>query len=280
MSIENKILSPNLRKIKYCIANFNIKKTNYIALKPSQLGLSGCDSNTIYTTDGKIPPGLKIDFTTNATDCSIFISNNTKFSSSIISLKNKNNIFYVGENSSISGTTFITNGNSDFIIIGEGVCTVNDNFWGTGMSSGKISNGIVIGDHCLIATQVVIRASDNHPLIDLATQQQVNKSLSAIFVEPYCWIGQRASILKNVHIGACSILAFSAVVTKPASQFSMLSGVPARPKSLDGKLWLRNRSKACQDIHDMYAKRYYKLKWPSLLSDINEKLELFKLKTH
>ncbi|PKH25399.1 hypothetical protein CIG19_06100 [Enterobacterales bacterium CwR94] len=280
MSIENKILSPNLRKIKYCIANFNIKKTNYIALKPSQLGLSGCDSNTIYTTDGKMPSGLRVNFDTDAKNCSVFISDNTKFSSTRISMKSKNNIVYIGGKSNINGTAFITHCENDFIIVGEGVCTVDDNFWGTGFNPGELGNGIVIGDHCLFATEIVIRAADGHPVIDLATQQQVNKSLSAVFIEPYCWIGQRVSILKNVHIGACSILAFNAVVTKPASKFSMLSGVPARSKSLDGKLWLRNHSKECQEIYDIYKNRYYKLEWPALLSDINEKLGLLKLKNH
>jgi acetyltransferase-like isoleucine patch superfamily enzyme len=212
--------------------------------------------------NGKLPKNLLVAIKNGVKSCIIFIGENFHDKSSFkkksrIIFHKSNQFCYFGNNISISDTVINIQGNNDFVVIGNGITVTSlRNSWVTGFNAGKESNGLIIGDHCLIAAESMIRCTDGHPIIDLITDEQINISQQPIIIEPYCWIGQRATILKNTRIGACSIVGFGAVVTKSCEKFSVLSGVPATSRSIYGKLWKRNHNDDAQTIFNKYKKRF------------------------
>lgn len=239
-----------------CVKSFSLESMGYKSFTPIEAGVKGDNSNIIYVKEGVIPKNLSLLFDDKAKNCKIFIGENLMGAGSKISIKNENCVVFIGDNTTLNKVMIALLSKGDFIIVGEGVSVTSTNTWISGYNPGKEINGLVIGDHCLMASNITIRASDGHQIIDLESRQQVNISHSPIFIEPYCWIGQNAAILKNVRMGACSIVSFGAVVTKSCERFSALSGVPATSKSIQGKMWLRNKGADAKRIQEYYEKKY------------------------
>lgn len=245
-----------IEDIKYCIADFDIDIRNYVALKPSQVGVQGDDSNIIYSKDGKIPANCTIIFGEKARHSRIFIGNGVKCKGTKVIMTHGESLLYIGKGSSLINVVMHIWCKWDFILVGEGVSVTSTSNWTTGINPGAPCNGLIIGDHCLMASEIAIRPADGHQIIDLNTRKAVNSATVPVIIEPYCWIGQRASILKNVRIGACSIVSLGAVVAKSCKTFSALGGVPAKARSIEGKLWLRNNSEEARRVMTMYEERF------------------------
>lgn len=251
------VLRNHIDDIKLCISNFDIDVANYNLFTPHQLNVKGDDSNSIYLKGDVLPVGIELIFTEKAKNCTVFIEDGIKAKANKISLKNNNNFLYLGRNSTLNNIGAVILGRDDFIIVGEGISITAQNTWSTGFNTGKNNNGLIIGDHCLIASEIIIRPGDGHLVIDVETNKQLNISHKPVVIEPYCWIAQRASILKNVRIGACSIVSLGAVVTKSCDRFSVLSGVPAKATPLKGKMWLRGPGNDAKLIQKHYMDRFY-----------------------
>ncbi|TVR16190.1 MAG: acyltransferase [Phormidium sp. GEM2.Bin31] len=101
---------------------------------------------------------------------------------------------------------------------------------------------LIIGDDGLFSYGVTIRTTDAHPILDRHRQHQVNASQRGVLIEPHVWVGQNVSILKDVTVGACSIIALGSVVVKDIPRGSLAAGVPASHRSLKGKLWTHSSS--------------------------------------
>lgn len=242
--------------INFCVASFDSDVSNYKQTKSSKDKSGDNITNRIYIKDSELVNGVSITFSEKAVNCNVFIGKNVKMKGVNISLKSVNNYIYIGDNVSLNNVSLVTLSEGDFIIIGEGVSVSSTSNWSTGFNPGKRNNGIIIGDHCLMASEIAIRSSDGHAILDVISGAQSNISYRPIIIEPYCWVGQRTAILKNVRVGACSIISFGAVVTKSCERFSVLGGVPAESRSIKGRLWLRNNGRESKRIYTLYKNRF------------------------
>lgn len=88
---------------------------------------------------------------------------------------------------------------------------------------------IVIEDHCLIASDVLI-TSENHGTNPELSDSYAKTPLTAasVWIGQGCWLGEKVSIMPGVSLGARCIVASNAVVTKSFPAGSMIGGVPAK----------------------------------------------------
>lgn len=102
-------------------------------------------------------------------------------------------------------------------------CTVNTNVQ-FGAAAGKIA----LGDHVMIAANVVLRAT-NHGMrrngVPMDEQPQVR---GEIHIGNDVWIGSNAVITADVRIADGTVVGAGAVVTRSTEPYSIVAGVPAR----------------------------------------------------
>lgn len=105
------------------------------------------------------------------------------------------------------GTTFGEN-----VFVNQG-CTFMDN------------GGISIGDNVMIAPKVSL-ITGGHPLPLAERREYVTRA--PIVIEDDVWIGTAAVVTQGVTIGAGSVVAAGAVVTRDVPARTLVVGVPAR----------------------------------------------------
>jgi len=87
---------------------------------------------------------------------------------------------------------------------------------------------IVIGNNVMIGPNTVMRSS-NHIYSDLDMPMNMQGHAAGhILIEDDVWIAANVVILPNVKIGAHSIVAAGAVVSKDIPGYSIVAGVPAK----------------------------------------------------
>jgi galactoside O-acetyltransferase len=92
-----------------------------------------------------------------------------------------------------------------------------------GASDGKL----IIGNHVMIASNVVIRAA-NHGIDRASPMKSQPPTYGEIIIEDDVWIGANAVITADVRIARGTVVAAGAVVTKSTEPYSIVGGVPAR----------------------------------------------------
>ncbi|MEE1672814.1 hypothetical protein SNR37_002224 [Agarivorans aestuarii] len=132
-------------------------------------------------------------------------------------------------------------------------------FLGRGISANNLAincsnESVLIGDDCMFAEGVCIRTHSGHAFLNLDDDTKVTYS-SPLTIEPHVWVGQDAKLFMCSFVGACSVIGFGALVTKPVARMVSAKGVPAKATSLDGKLWLRNSNFRNTEL----AKKAYRL---------------------
>ncbi|MFX0556031.1 acyltransferase [Maribacter sp. CXY002] len=89
------------------------------------------------------------------------------------------------------------------------------------------SEGIRIGNDCLIAPFVYIVDSDHSIELGTNINLQLNKT-AEIIIEDDVWIATGAKILKGVTIGKGSVIAAGALVKEDVAPNSIVGGIPAK----------------------------------------------------
>jgi len=110
--------------------------------------------------------------------------------------------------------------------------------------------GIVIGDNCMLASNVYITDSDWHGIYDrLSTGRS-----APIRIEENVWIGDSAIVCKGVTIGRNSIVGAGAVVTQSIPENCVAAGNPARVvRPLDPSLPMTRRESFFTDPERLAA---------------------------
>ena len=160
----------------------------------------------------------------------------------------------VGRNFTCSTNRCINRGDRSHVVVGNDCkvgcsifCTPNGRVSvGNGTSLGASSQiwaaeNVTIGQYCMIAAEVVIRDNNTHPICPDKRRRQFDEyeyrdylemhedsETSPVVVGDNVWIGLRAMVLKGVNIGAGSIVAAGAVVTKDVPAMTIVGGNPAK----------------------------------------------------
>ena len=253
--MDNIFFSAHANDINCCVADFDVVN-GYKEITPHDIGINADNTNAIYYQGDRFPAGINITYGKNAKNSKIYIRSGSKFNNVRVVVNSSNNGVYIGKCCDIKGLTIAIPCKNDSVVIGEGVVVTKTNTWTVGFNHGCAVNGIIVGDHCLIAADECIRASDGHLILDINSQNQINKTQYPVIIEPYCWLGQRAAILKNVKIGGASIISFGAIVTKSFNPLSVLCGIPAKNIGTSDKIWQRNSNPESIEIRKKYEKKY------------------------
>jgi len=120
------------------------------------------------------------------------------------------------------GSGCIRAGHSCAIQIGNEVTATRDVFM-------EVVEGqsITVGEDCMLATGVILRASDGHPIFDEGTGDRVNITRS-ITIAGHVWVGDRATILGGAEIGGGSVIGAAALVKGSIPEKALAVGVPAK----------------------------------------------------
>lgn len=104
------------------------------------------------------------------------------------------------------------------------------------ISFGGSDEGLVIGDYCSIADEVVFLLGGGHSMKTLLTypfrakvfNEVETTSKGRIIVQDDVWIGYGATILSGVVLGQGCIVGARALVCKDVPPYAIVAGVPAR----------------------------------------------------
>lgn len=84
-----------------------------------------------------------------------------------------------------------------------------------------------IGERCLFSSEIVLRTSDSHSILDMENNR-VNPAAD-VWIDDHVWIGQQVMILKGAKIGRDSIVGTRALVTgKVFPDNVVIAGSPAK----------------------------------------------------
>ncbi|WP_297832991.1 acyltransferase [Pseudomonas sp.] len=230
----------------------NAEILHHVALTNSRLGspgfaLADWENFEVFTESsesleargiqivGKMVEGNKVVLHSKLGNCKLRINFCGKTNSSVylgsghrvngtITLDGQNNLFsasgfgFQGQNS-ISVTLSASN---SAIVFCKDVTSVN---------SARLLNGntkrALIGDDCMFSWDIYVRNFDSHAIFDIETLTQINTP-GDILIDKHCWIGQGATIIKSLSIGAGSIVGVRSVVTKNVPSKVAVGGVPAK----------------------------------------------------
>jgi acetyltransferase-like isoleucine patch superfamily enzyme len=173
-----------------------------------------------------------------------------------IKMRGNNSFLYIGRDGVFHGMDIRSTQESDFIAVGAKVTVTSNLIIISGQGSGNANPSVIIGDDCMFSNNVTIRSTDSHPVYDVNSLEQLNMPFDDVHIEPHVWLGEKVTILKNVRVGACSIVGLGSVVTRSVPRFSKVAGVPAKSKSNASSFWARNSSEIAKKSALNYHRAY------------------------
>ncbi len=210
-----------LRKIAYKIYNLLVCKTK-IKGEGNKFILVDKEGRERFFK-GRIK-GLLIEvFGNNNT---IKIDSNTVFYDSKIHIGRCNNCLIEIKKCSLK-KMIIRCWNSDNVVIciGEGTTNYNN----LKIEAGETNAGVLIGKDCMLSENIVFRATDGHGIYDCETGKIINKISNKIVIGDHCWISRDVKFGKEATISNNTIVGMGAVVTKEfTEENTILAGNPAK----------------------------------------------------
>lgn len=107
---------------------------------------------------------------------------------------------------------------------------------------------VCIGEDCMLASDVEIRADDAHPIFDIDSGERINLP-RPIDIGNHVWLGARAVILGGSEIGDGSVIGLGSVVKGKIPNNCVAAGIPAK---------VIRRDCAWERPHLTLSKPYYK----------------------
>jgi len=138
----------------------------------------------------------------------------------------------IGDNSSIGNRVVLSCfdsvksiGHHPEIIIGNNV-SIGEDCHITCANKLVIGNGVLTGKKVLITDNS--HGDTNLNTLKTSPIKREITSKGPVIIEDNVWLGEKTSIMPNVHIGKGAIVAANAVVTKDVPAYALVGGNPAR----------------------------------------------------
>lgn len=174
---------------------------NIFYVKGLKVNFKGCNGKLIFK--GKIPKFKKSHIIIGDNGSISIASSHYTFNNFSINSKGRDNICKIGKNFSCTDDTHLSFGDEDNL-------------------------KIIIGEECMFASNILVRASDFHPIMELGTRKRLNKGKD-ITIGNHCWLATNATILKGSTIPDDCIIATGSLVTKKLTeQHAVYAGIPAK----------------------------------------------------
>lgn len=124
---------------------------------------------------------------------------------------------------------------SGFIRVGQDSTVKIGDFCSTtspALVSAVEGTSVILGNDCMLASEVQLRSDDGHPIFEVSTGKRVNVSQS-ITVGSHVWLGWGVVVLGGVTIGDGSVVGVRSVVTKDLPNNVIAVGSPAKVVKTD-----------------------------------------------
>jgi acetyltransferase-like isoleucine patch superfamily enzyme len=173
-----------------------------------------------------------------------------------IDIVGDNNLIEICEGAFISDNTIYIRGNNHHLKIGKNCRLKHTEFWfedfecailigdKTSIQSAHLAatephSKIILGEDCMLSTNIEIRTGDSHSIIDLASNKRINIAKDVVLAD-HVWVGAKATLLKGVTIGHDSIIGTGSIVTNMIPPNTIASGIPAKVIK-ENITWARER---------------------------------------
>lgn len=154
----------------------------------------------------------------------------------------------IGAGSVIRGGIMV--GRNSTVIIGERLAV-------TGALEIVTEDGVTvtIGDDCLFARNVSLRAYDNHPIYDIESGERINTS-RPVTIGDHVWLGAGVNVLGGGIVGSGSVVGVNSVVTasRPVPEHCIAVGTPARV-TREGIAWMKPGNPPADRLPDHLMRR-------------------------
>lgn len=86
---------------------------------------------------------------------------------------------------------------------------------------------IKVGKDCMFSSEIEVRTTDSHSIINLDTNKRINHGTNVI-IGDHVWVGKNTRIWKGANIGDDCVIAFNSIVSKNIPSNSIAKGSPAK----------------------------------------------------
>jgi len=139
----------------------------------------------------------------------------------------------VGAGCEIRGGHWLLEDRASRLTVGAGTSMIGD------VLVASEGRAIVLGEDCMLGAGVEIRCSDGHSILEQPNRVRINPPADVV-LGAHVWLGAAVRVLKGVTIGANSIVAAGAIVTRDVPAGCVAVGIPARV-ARTGVTWDRAR---------------------------------------
>ncbi len=183
------------------------------------------NGNTVYAHRHPAELNIHIDFK-HAKGCVVYLARGAvSLGCSRVLVYGDNAALFIGD-SELGNTTLILNENSCAYI---GKRSHLNPYARPQLIRTVVNQVFFMGDDNLISENLEISTSDQHPLYDAESLEQVNKNQS-IYIGDHVWVGRNCTLLKNSRMASGSVLGIQSVLAgKYVPVNTVCAGVPARP---------------------------------------------------
>lgn len=163
----------------------------------------------------------------------IFLGGNVDLSRLKLNIRGQRNAVIFGSNVSLKGNIDVIGGDLT-VFIGASTTFQNVNIYCRGWRL-----GVYIGRDCMFSSEIELRTSDSHSVIDLNDRAVINPP-DGIHIGDHVWLTKQVTIQKGAVIGSDNIVAGGSLVSGqfPVSN-SVIKGRPARADSERRVTWSR-----------------------------------------